>query len=147
MIIQFVNCHKFFCLSGCKETRKYFENCDSNIETYDNILRLVILLIIDHLLIYLVCCDVAVFGKNIKRMSWIRENQKSRVHDFCVRVLKCGPIPRHVAIIMDGNRRFAQKNNFDRAKGHLLGFDKLAEVRELNSIALTEFLLKVTAKE
>lgn len=80
-------------------------------------------------------------------MSWIRENQKSRVHDFCGRVLKCGPIPRHVAIIMDGNRRFAQKNNFDRAKGHLLGFDKLSEVRELNSFALTEFLLKVTAKE
>lgn len=63
-------------------------------------------------------------------MSWIRENQKSRFHDFCVRILKCGPIPRHIAIIMDGNRRFAQKNNYDRAKGHLLGFDKLAETLE-----------------
>lgn len=80
-------------------------------------------------------------------MSWIRENQKSRFHDFCVRVLKCGPIPHHIAIIMDGNRRFAQKNNFDRAKGHLLGFDKLAQVRESDLFTLTEFLLRVTAKE
>ena len=38
-------------------------------------------------------------------------------------------IPTHVAIIMDGNRRFARKNNYARAQGHLLGFDKLAEVR------------------
>ena len=42
---------------------------------------------------------------------------------------------------MDGNRRFAQKNNFDRAKGHLMGFDKLTEVRAFTVLALTEFLL------
>lgn len=63
-------------------------------------------------------------------MSWIRENKRSLIHDFCVRVLKSGPIPSHVAIIMDGNRRFARKNNFDRAVGHLRGFDKLAEALE-----------------
>ena len=62
-------------------------------------------------------------------MSWIRESkEKSWLQRICVNTLKCGPVPKHVAFIMDGNRRFAQKKNFDRAKGHLMGFDKLAEV-------------------
>ena len=47
---------------------------------------------------------------------------------MCTRILKSGPVPKHIAIIMDGNRRFAQKNSMDRAEGHLKGFDKLAEV-------------------
>lgn len=38
-------------------------------------------------------------------------------------------MPKHVAFIMDGNRRFAQKKNLDRQEGHMQGFDKLAEVR------------------
>lgn len=41
-----------------------------------------------------------------------------------------GPIPRHIALIMDGNRRYAQKNSMGRAEGHLRGFDKLAETLE-----------------
>ena len=61
-------------------------------------------------------------------MSWIREDHKSWVHSAVTALLRSGPIPRHVAFIMDGNRRFARRNNFDRAKGHILGFDKLAEV-------------------
>jgi hypothetical protein len=44
-------------------------------------------------------------------------------------VLRCGDIPRHLAIIMDGNRRFAKKIACDRARGHELGFEKLEEVR------------------
>jgi undecaprenyl diphosphate synthase len=34
-----------------------------------------------------------------------------------------------VAIIMDGNRRFARKNHIALGAGHSLGFDKLQEVR------------------
>lgn len=49
---------------------------------------------------------------------------------MCTSVLKAGPIPRHIAIIMDGNRRFAKKNSMGRAEGHLKGFDKLAETLE-----------------
>ncbi len=63
-------------------------------------------------------------------MSWIRENEKkSWLQKFCCRVLKTGAVPKHVAFIMDGNRRFARKNSLDKAQGHLMGFDKLAEVR------------------
>jgi len=45
-------------------------------------------------------------------------------------VLKYGPIPKHVAIIMDGNRRWATKLNLQKADGHSFGFQKLQEVFE-----------------
>ena len=65
----------------------------------------------------------------LERMTWIKKSEsKSWLRTLCENTLKYGPIPRHVAFIMDGNRRFANKNNYDRAKGHWLGFDKLAEV-------------------
>jgi ditrans,polycis-polyprenyl diphosphate synthase len=41
-----------------------------------------------------------------------------------------GPTPRHVAIVMDGNRRFARSRNLRRAEGHEHGADKLVEVLE-----------------
>ncbi|RLI18946.1 di-trans,poly-cis-decaprenylcistransferase [Candidatus Bathyarchaeota archaeon] len=39
-------------------------------------------------------------------------------------------IPRHVAIILDGNRRFAKERNLDPWEGHKLGLQKLEEVLE-----------------
>lgn len=50
---------------------------------------------------------------------------------FLICVLKAGPMPKHVAFIMDGNRRFARKKNMERQEGHMQGFNKLAEVRLL----------------
>lgn len=64
-------------------------------------------------------------------MSWIKENALSWVQLFCVNVVKMGKIPRHVAFIMDGNRRFAKKNNIEKCEGHSKGFDKLAEVLQV----------------
>lgn len=56
------------------------------------------------------------------------------------KILNVGKIPKHLAIIMDGNRRFARKNNVDTKSGHLAGCDKLIEVNiKLNSI--TSFIL------
>lgn len=43
-------------------------------------------------------------------------------------MLKTGEIPRHLALILDGNRRFAEKQNMQRLDGHVHGFDKLSEV-------------------
>ena len=62
-------------------------------------------------------------------MSWIRDTKDKRtwLQKMCAKVLKNGPVPKHVAFIMDGNRRFAKKNSIDREHGHLMGFDKLAE--------------------
>ncbi|MCD6461425.1 MAG: di-trans,poly-cis-decaprenylcistransferase [Thermoplasmata archaeon] len=39
-----------------------------------------------------------------------------------------GPIPQHLAIIMDGNRRFAQEFGLHPTEGHEMGKDKLEEV-------------------
>ena len=41
-----------------------------------------------------------------------------------------GPVPRHVAIVMDGNRRFAASRNMRRERGHEFGAEKLLEVLE-----------------
>ena len=40
----------------------------------------------------------------------------------------CTSRPRHIAIVMDGNRRFARDHNFERARGHALGANKLFDV-------------------
>ncbi|GAB4841712.1 Dehydrodolichyl diphosphate synthase cpt3 [Ancistrocladus abbreviatus] len=37
-------------------------------------------------------------------------------------ILSMGPIPHHIAIIMDGNRRYAKKHNLAEGTGHRLGF-------------------------
>ncbi len=38
------------------------------------------------------------------------------------------PVPEHVAIIMDGNRRFAEEQGWDPARGHEIGRDTLEDV-------------------
>ena len=68
----------------------------------------------------------------LDEMSWIREDNQSFVHRICNNILRAGDIPRHVAFIMDGNRRFARKRNYAHAQGHLLGFDKLSQVHFSN---------------
>ena len=40
----------------------------------------------------------------------------------------CTSRPQHIAIVMDGNRRFAQEHHVDRARGHALGAEKLFDV-------------------
>uniref|UniRef100_A0A6I8NT78 ditrans,polycis-polyprenyl diphosphate synthase [(2E,6E)-farnesyldiphosphate specific] n=1 Tax=Ornithorhynchus anatinus TaxID=9258 RepID=A0A6I8NT78_ORNAN len=61
-------------------------------------------------------------------MSWIREGELSLIERLCANIIKAGPMPKHIAFIMDGNRRYAQKCQVERQQGHSQGFDKLAEV-------------------
>ncbi|KAL8619064.1 hypothetical protein ACOMHN_020762 [Nucella lapillus] len=64
-------------------------------------------------------------------MSWFPERrQRTWLHQLCEGILKTGPIPKHVAFIMDGNRRFAKKLSLESCQGHMKGFDKLAETLE-----------------
>jgi len=46
------------------------------------------------------------------------------------REVKQGKIPCHVALIMDGNRRYAKEHSTDINQGHLKGKDKLEEVMD-----------------
>lgn len=50
---------------------------------------------------------------------------------LAVRVVRQGPVPKHVAFIMDGNRRFARQQRMARtAEGHVAGFDGLQATME-----------------
>ena len=57
-----------------------------------------------------------------------KEVELSWIEKFCSGILCQGPIPKHVAFIMDGNRRFAAKKHVERIEGHRQGFDKLSEM-------------------
>lgn len=48
-----------------------------------------------------------------------------RLQRLACSVLRCGPVPRHVAFITDGNRRYADTRGVDRAAGHAHGFEKV----------------------
>jgi undecaprenyl diphosphate synthase len=43
--------------------------------------------------------------------------------DLLSRIKLQGPIPRHVAIIMDGNGRWARRRRLPRPLGHRAGMD------------------------
>ena len=42
--------------------------------------------------------------------------------------IRQGPVPQHVAFVMDGNRRFAKNHKIEVVEGHNLGFEALAKV-------------------
>ena len=76
------------------------------------------------------CCGAELKKKKEIQLSAISmdDNSSSWFRRVCCRVLRTGNIPKHVAIIMDGNRRFAKKMHYGRAfQGHVLGFEKLKE--------------------
>ena len=48
-----------------------------------------------------------------------------------LRVIDCGEVPEHIAIIMDGNRRYARKNHLHSVcEGHERGAQKLKQLIE-----------------
>ena len=57
-----------------------------------------------------------------------RLQKRTWFHSLCESILKAGPIPQHVALIMDGNRRFAAQKHLKCKDGHAKGFEKMAEV-------------------
>lgn len=57
--------------------------------------------------------------------EWV--NTKSQ--DALIRILSAGPIPRHVGFVMDGNRRFARRQQRAVQEGHAEGYVALRRVR------------------
>lgn len=54
-----------------------------------------------------------------------------QLREVLIGSLKCGPIPEHVAFVMDGNRRYARKNKVETVEGHHMGFEALARILEV----------------
>ncbi|KAI3781340.1 hypothetical protein L2E82_11352 [Cichorium intybus] len=52
----------------------------------------------------------------------------STIRRFLFRIMSSGPIPQHIAFIMDGNRRFAKKWKLEEGAGHKAGFLALMSV-------------------
>lgn len=51
-----------------------------------------------------------------------------RLRELLIGAARQGPVPQHVAFIMDGNRRFARSRQIETVEGHNLGFEALARV-------------------
>lgn len=50
---------------------------------------------------------------------------------FALQSLSLGPLPRHIAFIMDGNRRWSRMTGIRVQQGHYMGFEALKRVLDL----------------
>ena len=50
------------------------------------------------------------------------------VKDFIVSMMRTSPIPKHIGLIMDGNRRYAKAKDIELKDGHSAGADSLIQV-------------------
>ena len=61
--------------------------------------------------------------------TWVQDKITSKARNFLLKILAAGPIPKHVAFVMDGNRRYARLNHKAIQEGHSDGFVALRRVR------------------
>ncbi|KAL6300239.1 Di-trans-poly-cis-decaprenylcistransferase [Sparassis latifolia] len=59
---------------------------------------------------------------------WPAAKAYSAAEDVVLAILAAGPIPQHVAFVMDGNRRYARKHGKYVREGHSEGFQALRRV-------------------
>ena len=51
-----------------------------------------------------------------------------QLRELLIGAIKQGPVPQHIAFVMDGNRRFAREQHIETVEGHNMGFEALARV-------------------
>ncbi|KAK0487504.1 Di-trans-poly-cis-decaprenylcistransferase [Armillaria novae-zelandiae] len=64
-------------------------------------------------------------------LLWLRGKLSARAQRLLLRVLAAGPVPKHVAFVMDGNRRYARMNHKKIPQGHAEGYIALRRVLEI----------------
>lgn len=52
----------------------------------------------------------------------------ARIRGFALKIISQGPVPQHVAFILDGNRRYAKGHNLSVPEGHRAGSKALMRV-------------------
>ena len=60
-------------------------------------------------------------------MTWFVDDKRTWAQKTFGNMLRQGQLPKHVAIIMDGNRRYAKNKKIKKIEGHISGFEKLVE--------------------
>jgi undecaprenyl pyrophosphate synthase len=60
--------------------------------------------------------------------------EPERISKFLSNVVQNGPVPEHIAFIMDGNRRYARRHGKKTLVGHYRGAVALENVKAPNSI-------------
>ena len=66
----------------------------------------------------------------MKSISLTNNTQSSQDKKFQADLIKAGKIPRHIAIIMDGNGRWAKQKGNLRTSGHKAGVDSVRDITE-----------------
>lgn len=61
-------------------------------------------------------------------MGW--EQVAKWAQQLVAAAMKVHAVPRHIAFIMDGNRRFAEKRHLHKIEGHRFGYQKLIDALE-----------------
>jgi ditrans,polycis-polyprenyl diphosphate synthase len=64
----------------------------------------------------------------VRAAIWAREKTLSVIRKALLKVLAAGPVPKHVAFVMDGNRRYARSRHLAVQRGHSDGFLALQRV-------------------
>lgn len=66
----------------------------------------------------------------------------NHLREMLIGALRQGPLPQHVAFVMDGNRRFARTHKIETVEGHNLGFEALAKVITLDVVCVIVVLMQ-----
>ncbi|NOR46252.1 MAG: isoprenyl transferase [Candidatus Delongbacteria bacterium] len=73
---------------------------------------------------------------------------ESKLEELLKKVEENGKIPKHVAIIMDGNGRWAMKQGMNRVNGHVEGVNSVRDVLEISTdIGVQHLTIYVFSKE
>ncbi|RMZ82542.1 hypothetical protein DV736_g6634, partial [Chaetothyriales sp. CBS 134916] len=76
-------------------------------------------------------------GRHMMRLhNWLLSSPPAEyalniLRELLIGALRQGPIPKHIAFVMDGNRRYAKHNRIETVEGHNLGFEALARILEV----------------
>ena len=55
-------------------------------------------------------------------MSLTKEYSLNWFQLLALKIIRTGHMPKHVALIMDGNRRYAKKQNISKVEGYVRGY-------------------------
>ena len=80
------------------------------------------------------CCHFYESQKLSLSLTMILRYLSDQLQHLVLSVLAAGPIPRHVAFVMDGNRRYARMHSMQVKQGHIDGFGALRKVKHAASL-------------